>query len=117
MAKTKAPKKKLTIKDVKDDDTSPKSTSSFYLIFIGEFVEVICSGPSTTTEMGVFPIVANGYLLDLDENYLYLSDDAITVARAIKRKNVVTVEIVKQVGPLEQALIDTEVPDNKEEGN
>lgn len=113
MAKTKAPKKKLTA----TEETSPKSTSSFYLIFIGEFVEIICSGPTTTTEIGVFPIVVNGYLLDLDENYLYLSDDAITVARAVKRKNVVTIEIVKHIGPLEQALMDTEVPDNRDEGN
>jgi len=115
MAKTKAPKKKQTT--VKNDDTSPKSTSSFYLIFIGEYVEIICSGPSTTTEMGVFPIIANGFLLDLDEKFLYLSDDAVTVARAIRRDNVVTVEIVKQVGPLEQALMDTEVPSDKNEGN
>lgn len=113
MAKPKTPKKKLTAME----ETSPKSTSPFYLIFIGEFVEIICSGPSTTTEVGVFPIVANGYLLDLDENYLYLSDDATTIVRAIKKKNIVTIEIVKQIGQAEQALMNLGIPDKRDEGN
>ncbi len=116
MAKTKLPKKK-SVNSTASSNVGPKSTSSFYLIFIGEFVEIICSGPSTTTEIGVFPIVANGYLLDIDEHYLYLSDDAVTVSRAVKKDSVITVEIVKNISPLDQALMDVPVPNDTDNGN
>lgn len=112
MTKVKKIKKKQ-----QEHDKSSNLTNAFYLSFIGEMIEVICAGASTTTEIGMFPIVANGYLLDLDDEYLYLSDDALTIARAIKKNNVVTVEIVKQMTPSEEALINMDVPGRKEDGN
>lgn len=95
--------------------TNPKS--AFYYSFVGEFVEIICDGPVSQTEIGMFPIVVQGYLLELDDNYLYLSDDALTICRAVNRKNEITIEIVKQMNEQEEALRNILVPDVPEDGN
>lgn len=113
----KATKKKKVLELPQEHDKSNSPKNAFYFSFIGELVEIICAGATTTTEIGMFPIVANGYLLDLDDEYLYLSDDALTIARAIKKTNIVTVEIVKQMTPSEEALVNMEVPGKKEDGN
>ena len=110
MAKTK---KKKRIQPV--DDSSPNST--FFLSFVGEYVEVVCKEITSTTEIGIIPLVVTGYLLDIDDKFLYLSDDAQNVSRAIKKSDYSVIEIVKQTTPEEEALNRMFVPENPEEGN
>lgn len=96
-------------------DSNPNSV--FFTSFIGEKVELICKGPSATTEIGVFPIVVNGYLLDLDDDHLYLSDDGQNIARAVKRAEYITIEIVKNLTKYDEALETVLIPEESEDGN
>lgn len=91
--------------------------SVFYLSFIGELVEIVCSGASNTSEIGSFPVVATGYLLEIDDDYLYLSDDAETICRAVKKNVIMTVEIVRQISESEQALMNVSIPETPDKGN
>lgn len=111
----KIKKKQSKTKIQKIDDSSP--TSTFFLSFVGEYVEIICKEISSTTEIGTIPLVINGFLLDIDDNYLYLSDDAQSVSRAIKKADYSVIEIVKQYNVLDEALKRVEIPDNPDEGN
>lgn len=97
--------------------SSTDLSSVFYLSFIGELIEIVCSGTTTTTEMGIFPVVATGYLLEIDDDFLYLSDDAETICRAIRKSNVITVEVVRKISESEQALLNMSVPSDVDSGN
>ncbi len=107
-------------KKTKEEQVSQNSTSIhnvFYLSFIGELVEIVCSGPMAATDNALIPLVAAGYMLEIDDEYIYLSDDALTISRAVKKNNVITVEIVKEVTEEEQRLSAVSIPKNKDEGN
>ena len=93
----KKPQSKTTKKLMTKLDPSTDPSSTFFLSFVGEYVEIICKGATTTTEIGVFPIVVNGYLLDLDEKHLYLSDDGQSVSRAVKKEDYKTQFCIKSL--------------------
>lgn len=109
----KKTKKKKQLQHHKD--TSPQST--FFLSFVGEMVEIMCKGSATTTEVGVFPVIVQGYLLDIDDDHLYLSDDGQNIARAVKRQDYVAIEIVQQVTEMEEKLRNISVPEDRDNGH
>lgn len=65
----------------------------FFSTFIGENVEVLCK--TTITQSGIAsPIVVQGILLDIDENYYYFSDDGTNVSRALAKNEILFIEII-----------------------
>lgn len=96
-------------------DTNPQST--FFLSFVGEMVEIMCKGSATTTEVGVFPVIVQGYLLDVDDDHLYLSDDGQNIARAVKKQDYIAIEIVQQLSLMEEKLRNLTVPEDADSGH
>lgn len=80
----------------------PKSDSLFQ-IFINEHISVVTDlslsvAPGEVEDMdGVaIPLTFQGYLLDLDDEFLYLGETNTEVDKAIKRESVVFIQISKQ---------------------
>lgn len=109
--KRKASKKK---KVIKREETSLENT--FFASFIGEYVEVICSRGISYNNNTV-PVSTSGFLLDVDEEFYYLSQDGQSVSSAVKKVDVTVMEIVNQQSFATQVLQEVEVPENREDGN
>lgn len=115
-------KKKIVTKNKKNSSNKQKSnsisdpTSLFFLSFVGEWVEIICK-LTTTTEIGHFPLVAMGFVLDVDNEHIFLSDDGQNVSRAVKRSEYVLIDIAKQETELERKLNTVTIPNTPDEGN
>jgi hypothetical protein len=87
--------------------------STFFVSFVGEYVDVISkflSGSTKSTLTGVI----SGFLLDLDDKFYYLSDDGQTVSRAIKSEDVMAIEIVQQKTIHDIALEQLEIVDRND---
>lgn len=88
----------------------------FFLTFVGEFVEIVgstLSGDGTA----IVPLVVTGFLLDLDDKFYYLSDDGMSVKRAIKITDLKAIEIVETKTHFDQMLDNVLIPDKKEQSN
>src|SRR4029077_10299831 len=77
-----------------------KMKSLFYDLFIGEYVFMLTTVDVTQVnndEHGYYenkqPIKLLGYLLDMDDDYYYIGEFPDRVSQAIKKVNVVHVEI------------------------
>lgn len=69
----------------------------FLLTFIGEYVQVISNFIlNTTSHEGVeeSPLILEGYLLDMDDEFLYIGDSANDISRAIKKETVVFIQVI-----------------------
>lgn len=69
----------------------------FLLTFIGEYVQVISNFIlNTAGSEGVeeSPLILEGYLLDMDDEFLYIGDSANDISRAIKKETVVFIQVV-----------------------
>lgn len=114
MKKRVSKKAKKPKQEQHTDDTSPNST--FYASFIGEYVEIICK-QTRTLETGIFPVIVSGYLLEIDDKHLYLSDDAQNIARLVKREDYITIEIAKEQTQEDYVLSTVSIPSDREQGN
>lgn len=103
-------KKKLA----KREETSLDNT--FFTTFIGEYVEVICSR-GVTYQNETVPVVTSGFLLDVDNEFYYLSNDGQAVSAAVKKSDVSVMEIIQQKSYAEHVLEQTKIPQNKDDGN
>lgn len=78
----------------------PKSEpSSFFLSFVGEYVQVITTvqfAGSSSNKRGdaIVPLVLEGYIIDVDSDYTYMSGDGVDIKQAIKNNVIVCVQIV-----------------------
>src|SRR5574343_512079 len=77
-----------------------KSNDLFFMTFVGEFVSVLSTMEHTAmmqTEEGMVeetaPMILQGYMLDMDEEYYYLGETQMNVSRAIKKSSVNAIEI------------------------
>lgn len=110
MKKRKVTKKKVA----KRKETSLENT--FFTTFIGEYVEVICNKGIHYNDHTV-PVATSGFLLDVDEEFYYLSQDGQSVTSAVKKIDVTVIEIINQKTIEDQLLEQAKVPENKEDGN
>ena len=83
-------------------------SETFFLTFIGEFVEV--AGSFFHGEVEV-PIRIQGYILDSDDQFYFLGDTPEEISSAIRKTSVVYIEIVED-NPMKDALRDWE-PDSE----
>jgi len=109
------PKKKLH---------SSENIDTFVLAFMGELVNVITDimivdytqNDDNTLEQNA-PMVARGYLLDSDENYLYLGDNPLEVSQAIARSRITMVQIDRKKSKYEELLDEMGDPNKREDIN
>lgn len=97
-----------------------KKTNLFFDIFMGEFVEIITDlefpqsvnvseeGQSTEVRM---PMIVNGFLLDMDDVYVYLSPDGESVKQALPRNSIKHIEIVDLQEQMHQMMDDIPEPE------
>lgn len=84
---------------------------AFYMIFASEFISLIGEF-SFADAKGITTIT--GFLLDSDENYYYLGDDAHSINRAIRKTGVYSVEIVPAEPDWKEAILgDLKVPESE----
>jgi hypothetical protein len=95
----------------------PKKTepSSFYLTFVGEYVQIITdvkfnSAGSPNKQAGA-PLIIEGILMDADDQYVYLSQDGSEIRQALKSDVIVYVQISGPSDEFSEFL--GEIPDMK----
>jgi hypothetical protein len=88
-------------KKQKVDETSLEST--FFASFVGEYVEIVCKVVGATKEI-TLPVVVNGFLLDIDDDFYYLSDNGTEVSKAVRKDGLIIIEVAKQKTPEEEIL-------------
>lgn len=96
----------------------------FFEIFAGEYVEIITSLKTVheiQSEEGfvsqTLPFYVYGYLLDTDDDYIYLGEHPNNVSKVVSRKEVKAMEIHKEVDLYEEMLDSVEAPKNKKDFN
>lgn len=100
--------KKNIKKPKKTELQNPTELSeTFFLTFIGEFVEVAGSFLHDNSEV---PIILQGYILDTDKDYYFLGETSEEITSAIKKENVKYIKIINEEDPLKEALTQWEVP-------
>lgn len=97
---------------------------TFVLAFMGEFVNVItdimivdyAQNDVQTLEQNA-PMVVKGFLLDSDNNYLYLGDNPLEVSQAIAKNRITVVQIERKKSKYEEMLDEMGDPNKKEDIN
>lgn len=97
--------------------------NTFDLAFIGEFINVITDimiveyvqNDAQTLEQNA-PMVAQGYLLDVDDMYLYLGENPLEVSQAIARSRITMVRTDRKKSKFEEMLDEMGDP-NREDIN
>ena len=94
---------------------------SFFQSFVGEMVsltinatvptQAVINDDGVVEEVIEGPISFDGYLLDVDNEYYYLGDTSQEVSKAIRKENVISVEIVKSLNIFDKMLEDIEDKD------
>lgn len=89
----------------------PKKTKKnevFLLTFIGEFVQVVSSFvmnvSSNGEDMGESPLIVEGYLLDMDDDFIYMGDSPDGITRALKKDTVVFIQFLNNEDILSSLL-------------
>lgn len=83
---------------------------TFMGTFIGSLVDA-------TGMVGGEPISVNGFLLDIDEDYLYFGPDQETVLTAIRRENITIISLHDENDDLHDMLKRVEGPKTPQEIN
>lgn len=83
-----------------------KKKDLFWTTFMGEFVEILTRVDSPDR----MPLVAQGYLLDRDDEYYYLGEGILEVDAAIKKTDVVIITSRKEKDPTLEVLENTPIP-------
>lgn len=87
-------------------------------IFINEFVQVVTDlsmyAASEDAEQASIPLTFNGYLLDMDDEFLYLGETSVAVDKAVKRENIIFIQMLAEEDPLSQMLNDMKKRNNND---
>lgn len=84
---------------------------SFFLSFVGEYVQILTSVqfsgmPSArgASKDSSLPLIVEGYILDADDNYTYLSSDGVEIKQAVKNSAIVYVQVMDAVDEATELL-------------
>jgi hypothetical protein len=96
-----------------------KVNDLFFITFIGEHVSVLTdfkTSQSVQTEEGTLeetsPLVIQGYMLDMDDDFYYLGETAEEI-RAVRKTTVSAIEITKPQDEFSDILDSVKTPENK----
>lgn len=101
-----------------------ENMDTFVLAFMGEFVNVItdimiveyAQNEAQTIEQNA-PMVAQGFLLDSDSNFLYLGDNPLEVTQAISKSRITMVRVERKKNRYEEILDEMGNPNKNEDFN
>ena len=93
---------------------STQSDNLFFLTFIGEKVEILCSFEMLEKQ---FPQLVQGYLLDKDDEYLYLGSGPDEIHSVVRREDVKYLQIIKDIDPMTEVLDNMPKPEKEEDVN
>lgn len=96
----------------------------FHITFIGEFVEILTpiyrkhiQGDESGVSDETIPIVLQGYILDIDDTYLYVGDTPEAITQAVFKNDARIIRIVKEQNPYDDMLDQMEMPNKREDVN
>lgn len=99
---------------IKKKKTASKNDRLFE-VFCGEVIQVMVDRDSeqttqteTKTEILKAPVVIAGYLVDTDDDYLFLGYEPEVINQAIRRESVVHIELMDN--PLDDIMSNMEMP-------
>lgn len=101
-----------------------ENINTFVLAFMGEFVNVItdimivdyAQNEVQTLEQNA-PMVAQGYLLDEDDNYIYLGENPLEVTQAVAKSRITMVRVERKKSKFEEMLDEMGDPNKREDIN
>lgn len=101
-----------------------ESINTFVLAFMGEYVNVITDimildytqNDSQSLEQNA-PMVARGFLLDEDDNFVYLGDNALEISQAVAKKKIAMIHMEKKKNKYDELLDDMGDDPSKEDIN
>lgn len=78
--------------------------SSFFLSFIGEYVQVVTTFQLATADSPevAMPLIIEGYMLDADDQYVYMGEEGDQIRQAVKLDYVVYVHILEKDSEIEE---------------
>lgn len=104
--------------------SSEKNPSLFHLTFIGEYVEILTcfyqkhiEGNQDSISEQTVPIVIQGYILDIDDEFYYIGNNPSEVVRAIRKQDARAFEILQPKNVFDEILEHMPVPENKDSEN
>lgn len=93
------------------------SSELLFLTFIGEKVVLTSTFKITDTvdsEEGVhqieLPLMLDGYLMDMDDEYYYLGEDPKSVSKAVRKDQILSIEIESMKTVYDQILDEMDSP-------
>ncbi len=102
---------------MEDQRNSLPDSEVFLLSFIGEMVQVLtdftlttsnfvenASDGSLSNEDSAHPLIVEGYLLDSDNNYIYLGSSPDQVSQAIKKERIVFIQTLDKKDELSELM-------------
>lgn len=111
MPKIKKPKKKII------STLATNINDTFYLAFIGEYIELVLKDHETRIGDSIIPLHVGGFLLDMDDEHLYLSDDGQSIVRAVKRNDYSVIESANKKTRNDEMLEELNIPNDPDDGN
>jgi len=84
--------------------------------FQGQYVEIVTKR-DMLTDMGNAPLMVYGFVVDEDSTFLYLGENPIQIARALKKDDISLVEIADPNAQEEVHMMGGNDPENDEELN
>lgn len=97
------------------------SSNIFFETFAGEFCEIILSleiphninmdSEGNTHEMRM-PLTIQGFVMDADEDFIYLSPDGESVNQAFPRRDLKHIQIIEPSNPMQDLLDETPEPED-----
>lgn len=105
----------------KKKPASAENINTFVLAFMGEYINIVTdimiveynANDTNATEQNA-PLVARGFLLDEDENYIFIGENPLEIAQAIAKSRIVMLQIEKKKSKFEEMLEDMGDPSNKD---
>lgn len=94
--------------------TIGEESETFFFSFMGEYVEICGSFYHGNDEAA---IKIQGYLLDIDNVYIYLGDTPDEISNAVKKERVIWISVYTPDNEYRRILTDLEVPESDEEKN
>lgn len=96
----------------------------FSITFLGEFVEILTpiyqkkiQGNEEGVSDETIPIVIQGYILDMDDDRLYLGDSPEEITQSVLKVDARIIRIVRIANPYDEILDSLEPPTKKESVN
>jgi len=90
----------------------------FWATFTGEFVEILCEDVSIGENR--LPLTVQGFLLDMDDEYLFIGEGPIEINAAVKKRLIAFISIIDPEDKKEEfleILEDMPVPEGEDEIN